>query len=290
MTLRTFSSILPFTRRFGVRGVTCMTNGALGGGSDCVSQPVCKNCETSIMRCENFCSRCGTPVPESDKVSHPRVKPKVDEIRLSFGYSSSANYGAAVEICKKIPSYSESGEGKQIRHEVVLLATDAGLALTIHNLICGWKSSHMQIGKLCHANRGDLNMHGLECYRNWQRTYDPDEYCAGAHEFEANIWGCKNLRMPHQLVRGWLNDGHMDDRGVWHVNKQKIRFDLVVRAGHCKFCPVFDLGRVLQILDDIPSQIDPRRDPNWEYKTGLEKTEDGDYREVKVGIRPASHG
>ena len=31
MTLRTFSSILPFTRRFGVRGVTCMTNGALGG-------------------------------------------------------------------------------------------------------------------------------------------------------------------------------------------------------------------------------------------------------------------
>ena len=32
MTLRTFSSILPFTRRFGVRGVTCMTSGALGGG------------------------------------------------------------------------------------------------------------------------------------------------------------------------------------------------------------------------------------------------------------------
>ena len=32
MTLRTFSSILPFTRRFGVRGVTCMTNGAQGGG------------------------------------------------------------------------------------------------------------------------------------------------------------------------------------------------------------------------------------------------------------------
>ena len=32
MTIRTFSSILPFTRRFGVRGVTCMTNGARGGG------------------------------------------------------------------------------------------------------------------------------------------------------------------------------------------------------------------------------------------------------------------
>ena len=32
MTMKTFSSILPFTRRFGVRGVTCMTNGAQGGG------------------------------------------------------------------------------------------------------------------------------------------------------------------------------------------------------------------------------------------------------------------
>ena len=30
--MRTFSSILPFTRRFGVRGVTCMTNGAQSGG------------------------------------------------------------------------------------------------------------------------------------------------------------------------------------------------------------------------------------------------------------------
>ena len=29
--MRTFSSVLPFTRRFGVRGVTCMTNGAQGG-------------------------------------------------------------------------------------------------------------------------------------------------------------------------------------------------------------------------------------------------------------------
>ena len=32
MTMKTFSSIFPFTRRFGVRGVTCMTNGAEGGG------------------------------------------------------------------------------------------------------------------------------------------------------------------------------------------------------------------------------------------------------------------
>ena len=32
MTMRTFSSILPFTRRFGVRGVTCMTSGAQSGG------------------------------------------------------------------------------------------------------------------------------------------------------------------------------------------------------------------------------------------------------------------
>ena len=34
MTIRTFSSILPFTRRFGVRGVTCMTNGAESGGGN----------------------------------------------------------------------------------------------------------------------------------------------------------------------------------------------------------------------------------------------------------------
>ena len=39
MTLRTFSSILPFTRRFGVRGVTCMTNGAEGGGGGGASKP-----------------------------------------------------------------------------------------------------------------------------------------------------------------------------------------------------------------------------------------------------------
>ena len=37
MTLKTFSSILPFTRRFGVRGVTCMTSGAQGGGGGTLS-------------------------------------------------------------------------------------------------------------------------------------------------------------------------------------------------------------------------------------------------------------
>ena len=35
--MKTFSSILPFTRRFGVRGVTCMTSGAQGGGGGTLS-------------------------------------------------------------------------------------------------------------------------------------------------------------------------------------------------------------------------------------------------------------
>ena len=48
MTLRTFSSILPFTRRFGVRGVTCVTGGdaigGLGGGSRIAKCPIWKPC------------------------------------------------------------------------------------------------------------------------------------------------------------------------------------------------------------------------------------------------------
>ena len=37
--MRTFSSILPFTSRFGLRGMTCMTNGARGGGGGKAAAP-----------------------------------------------------------------------------------------------------------------------------------------------------------------------------------------------------------------------------------------------------------
>ena len=49
--MKTFSSIFPFTNRFGLRGVTCLTNGAEGGGGGSNTK---SSLEWHKPRVENF--------------------------------------------------------------------------------------------------------------------------------------------------------------------------------------------------------------------------------------------
>jgi hypothetical protein len=53
-----------------------------------------------------------------------------------------------------------------------------------------------------------------------------------------------------------------------------------------RMCPVLDPKRIMATLDRIPDTIDPNSDPNWEYATNYEETDDGDFKEVPTGVRP----
>ena len=106
---------------------------------------ICDKCSGSIQEGARFCPHCGDPVTEDDKAQVAPAESSEAQIDLSFGKSTSASYEQAVAICKNIPSYSESGEGKALRHSVRLPMSEVELVINIWELIGSWKSAKMLI-------------------------------------------------------------------------------------------------------------------------------------------------
>ncbi|MCK4460639.1 MAG: zinc ribbon domain-containing protein [candidate division Zixibacteria bacterium] len=246
---------------------------------------VCDKCKGKINEGSKFCPHCGDPVTQSDKPDASLVESQVASVEIKFGFSTSASYERAVDICKIIPTYEQSGEGKGSLHSITVPITEIELILNIYKLVGSWKSSKMLINGQP-ASKSALVYHGVGCYRERQKAYDRDQYCFGEREYELNIWGCKKLNLPlAQWGGGWLEYGKFDSKGVWHFDKDRIRHELLRRIHENELCPVLNQQRVLQTLDAIPNSIDPKRDPRWEYRTSIEGYGDS-YKEVAAGIKP----
>lgn len=245
----------------------------------------CDKCSGQINEGSKFCPHCGDPVTEDDQPSVVVSGQQVADVEITFGRSSSANYEQAVAIAQNIPSYIEEGEGREIRHRVKLPITEVELILNLHGLVGTWKSSRMLINGQP-AQKSDLVYHGMGCYRNRQKAYDRDRFCFGEADYEANIWGCKRMGMPVIQWGGWLEYGKLDQAGVWHFDKDRIRHELELKIEENKLCPVLDRARILETLDRMPDSVNPKSDPNWEYTTTYEDIPDGGYREVATGVRP----
>ena len=84
----------------------------------------CDKCAGQINEDSSLCPHCGDPVTDADHPSAESTSKTVVIVELSFGKSSSRNYGQAVEICRNTPSYTESGEGNQLRHTARLPITE----------------------------------------------------------------------------------------------------------------------------------------------------------------------
>ena len=246
----------------------------------------CDKCAGQINEDSSLCPHCGDPVTDADHPSAEYVGKSIAIVELSFGKSSSRNYDQAIEICRNTPSYTESGEGKQLRHTARLPITEIELILNLHKLVGGWKSSRLLINKQP-ATRTDLVYRGAGCYRNQQKAYDRDLYCFGKEAYEANIWGCKKLGLPVLAWGGgWLEYGSFDQNGIWHFDKDQIARELKIGIEENRVCPVLDPQMIMATLDRIPDAVDPNSDSRWEYATNYEETDDGDFVEVTIGVRP----
>jgi hypothetical protein len=246
---------------------------------------VCDKCGASINEGSMFCAQCGDPVTEEDKVKQVVTASNAVMAQISFGNSSSAGYAKAIGICEKLPSYEVIGEGRQIQHKVTLPLTEVELVSTIFDLVGSWKSSQMLINGQP-ATKKDLSYYGVGCYRSRQKSYKPEAFCFGERQYEANIWGCKKLGMPiYEWGGGWLDYGQFDSKGVWHFDKARIRHELEIALKENELCPVINRSQIFETLENLPEDVDPKVDKNWQYRTTYEEVK-GSYKEVAVGIRP----
>lgn len=246
---------------------------------------VCDKCNAGIGEGSKFCPQCGDPVTEEDRVSALVVEQQVANVEITFGQSTSSNFNKAVDICEKIPSYSVDGEGKHAIHKISLPITEAELITNLFDLVGSWKSSKMLINGH-NATKKDLTYYGVGCYRSRQKAYQPEQFCFGEREHEANIWGCKRLNMPiNEWGVGWLNHGRFDESGVWYFDKDRIKHELEIAIKEIELCPLINRKRIFETLDKLPASINPKTDSNWDYRTSYEEV-NGEYKEVAVGVKP----
>lgn len=245
---------------------------------------VCDKCKATIPSAAKFCAQCGDPVTEADVVV-TQVATVEGNAVISFGESSSVNYARAMDICKNIPTFETDQSGKKKQHKVTLSLTEVELITNVFDLVGSWKSSSMMINGRP-ASKKDLVYHGLGCYKSRQRAYQPQQYCFGEHEYEANIWGCKKLNMPmSQWGGGWLDYGAFNKKGAWVFDKEKIRHHLNLAIADIDLCPVLDKEHIFKTLEALPAEINPETDPRWEYRTEYRQV-GNDYKSVAVGIKP----
>lgn len=246
---------------------------------------ICDKCNATISAGSRFCGQCGDPVTEADQPKSAIAGPAEKSATITFSASSSPSYERALSLCRKIPDFATSGEGKSLQHSVTLPLSEVDLIANIFDLVGSWKSSRMTIDGVV-ATKKDLTYGCLGCYKNRQKAYKPEGYCYGESNYDANIWGCKRLGMPiNEWGGGWLEFGEFNTSGVWRFDKNRIEHDLRNGISQNENCPAFNAPKILETLSRLPDTIDPRSDVNWKYRTNYEET-NGEYKEIATGIRP----
>lgn len=242
----------------------------------------CQNCGTKVLPGSNYCPQCGLKVIEEEPNAIIPLNLRIIPVEISFGYSSSANYETVLELCKKLPTYQEEGEGKKKKHKITLPITEIELLERVLNIVGNWKSSSLLIdGKT--SSWGDLVNTGMNCYTKRQEAFNPLEYCFGDRGI-VNIWGCCNLGMPLDIYNGhWMSYGKFDNNGVWYFDKDRIKHDLELNIHRSRYCPVLNTERIFKTLDLLPNSVNPKIDKNWEYITDYDPNTGKDYA---VGVKP----
>ncbi len=153
------------------------------------------------------------------------------------------------------------------------------------------ETSMLNCGKLLTKEQAEAVLNWIRCYCN--KEYFPDErdYCCISPGLKSlHGWGCKWL---HTVMRHggfgrhygihWYKIGPFDGE-VQFIDKQDIKDKLSEEAKiKClQLCPVFSLQIANKYVDDLPDQINPMLDDNWEYDVSAEPEEDN----KRIGVRP----
>lgn len=148
-------------------------------------------------------------------------------------------------------------------------------------------------GRLLTKEQTEDVLNWVRCYCNHQYFPDQQDYCfeiPGSKDRHG--WGCKWLHSilrhgtygRHRGIR-WYKVGPFQD-GIQFIDKQDIKDKLTAEAAaKCLFlCPLFSLHKALQHVEQLPGQIDPRADENWEYDLSRVPGNEGEM----IGVIPAS--
>lgn len=224
-----------------------------------------------------FCSNCGKPL---EKTELPTITE--NKIKLGFGKSSSANFGYVLELIQQQSTYSLEGDGSV--HTALFSEDNIEQFFDIFNYIKNWKTSFVEI------NGAKVPMSkiriGLSCFRERQKSYNPENYCFGEDAGEYRLYstnplGCRHCGITNNYWSGgWYTIGNLSKSGIFSVDKRQIRHIVKYKIEEIGFCPVLDVNEILQHINNLPDKINPKTDHNFEYLTNWQ-----DGKSIATGVK-----
>lgn len=202
------------------------------------------------------------------------------ELKITFGKSSSQNYSYAVELASQYDTYEQIGEGKDIIHSVTFSFEKINDFFELYDLVGRWKSTSIFIDG---EKLPPSGMSFLWCYKEHLRAYNPSEYCHGkddAHSHNDNDFGCRHTGINLYGWYGLSGYGEMDKQGNFHVNKDKLKHDIMKNLENYRFCPALNMEKIQKAIDAIPDVINPNKHRSWEYVTDYDEDQ-----QIAVAVR-----
>lgn len=195
---------------------------------------------------------CGEPSSyQSDNITFPEWY-----VSLSFGKSSSSNYGKAVALAKAAPQYYEQTVNNMIIHQAIYSSKPSEYLnfIMLYELVGGWKSAFVIINGALIDRKiiGKLNY----CYGDKCRSGNK-KFCFGASYMTENPFGCHRLQISATNTPWW---SFYKKQGLfWVLDKIAIKNRIDSYAAIYKICPCFDYDSILSALDKLPSTLSQHR-------------------------------
>lgn len=233
----------------------------------------CTNCGHQNASSAKFCQECGlslqtnrfgqTEIPKAPLLEEDPIP--TSGITIEFGYSSSTNFDFAVQAAEVFPSFRTFGEGKKALYRINFDQSEIVSTIELVKFARGWKSSRIYVNG--EKTTWDAVYSFLWCYERRCASFKPDLYCFGyENEYDLNIWGCTQARMPFREHANWVEWGQwLDNNGNWQFDKERIRHELQKELFPYRFCPAIQLDLVEDALTAFPEKVNPRKNKNWKF-------------------------
>lgn len=205
-------------------------------------------------------------------------------LKLEFQYSSSKALPQILKVAKTLKGFSEEqDENGTPVYQVVFGPLDVLDFDKIYVKVKNWKGTLIYINEQI-VTKSEVAKWFI-CYRDKIKFLESQPlFCWGASTFTANIFGCHRTKIRDtdwNWNSCWYSIGELDNRGIFHIDKQRIVELMIQNLKPYHICPALNPKYLELGMRLIPDIINPRKDPRWNYHA----LSDGD----PIGVIPATN-
>lgn len=258
------------------------------GAADSGPDQACSACGGPLLPEFRFCPFCGreantagiVPAASIDAAlpkngdetprAHSTVivgegSPPGPGITIEFPVSTAQSFEFALAAAQELPGFQQVGEGKKVLYRVTFDPREVEQILGLVEQLKGWRRRSVYVDG--EKVPWDAVFDFVPCFERRRGSYRPDYYCFGyENEWEFNLWGCLQARMPFTERAEWFTWGQwLNKKGDWEFDKARIRHELEKTLYRVRFCPAMQSSPADAVLGAIPDQVNPNKNSNWKF-------------------------